>query len=88
MLKAGLTEAVRAGQQGREAQKQQIELAQHAQHSSRAKACSKAWTAGRVFDKKSILWMSWLVEKVDYCFQQLATVMAAAHYVEMLDALV
>jgi hypothetical protein len=40
-----------------------------------------------VSDKKFILWMSWLVEKVDYCFQQLATVMAAAPYVEMLDAM-
>ncbi len=38
-------------------------------------------------DRNFTLWMSWLVEKVDYCFQQLATVTAAAPYVEMLDAL-
>ena len=34
MLRAGLTEAVRAGQQRQKVEKQQTELAQHAQHSS------------------------------------------------------
>ena len=49
MLRVGLTEAVGAGQQRREVQKQQTELAQHAQPSSHGKARSAAWTAGRGF---------------------------------------